>query len=420
MSHRKINGWAWVPSLYFAEGLPYVAVMAICNIMYKKMGVGNAELTFFTSWLYLPWVIKPFWSPLVDILGSKRKWVISMQLLLAIGFASISFALSLPSWFETSLAAFWIVAFLSATHDIAADGLYMLGLSEKQQSFFVGIRTVFYRLALIAGQGGLVVIAGWLESNEGITGSWQMVFGIMSAFFLLASIYHFATLPHIHKDEHPRETGVRQVISSFFDSFKSFFTKPGIATALLFMLLYRFPEAQLVKLIAPFLLDTAQKGGLGLTTSQVGLAYGTAGTIGLMAGGVIGGIVVARSSLRKWIMPMAWSMSLTCLTFVYLAFAPLQPLWVVMGCITLDQFGYGFGGTAYMLFLIKFSQGEWQTSHYAMCTGVMALGMMVPGMWAGWLEESVGYGVFFIYTCLCCALTIITASIEHKADVRTL
>ncbi len=404
--NSTLRAWTWVPSLYFAEGLPYVAVMTVCNIMYKRMGISNAEIAFFTAWLYLPWVIKPFWSPIVDVIGSKRRWVVAMQLLMGLGFGAVALSLSLPGWFAATLSAFWIVAFLSATHDIAADGLYMLGLSQKNQSLFVGIRTVFYRLALIAGQGGLVVVAGWLEKTEGVKSAWQISFALVSLFFVIASLYHYIVLPHPQKADNRNVTSVKQTIDSFFDSFRSFFTKPGIGVALLFMLLYRFPEAQLVKLITPFLLDSPAQGGLGLSTLNVGMIYGTVGTIGLMAGGVIGGYVVSKGGLKKWMMPMAWSMSLTCLTFVYLAFIPQQPMWVIMMCVAVEQIGYGFGGTAYMLYLIYFSQGKWQTSHYAMCTGIMALGMMIPGMWAGWLQQTVGYDTFFIYTVCCCALTI--------------
>lgn len=409
-NYLKLNPWWWVPTLYFAEGLPYVAVMTICNIMYKRLGVSNAEITFFTAWLYLPWVIKPFWSPIVDVFGSKRQWVVLMQLLMGISFGCIALSLSLPGWFAATLTVFWIVAFLSATHDIAADGLYMLGLSQKNQSLFVGIRTVFYRLALIAGQGALVVVAGWLETRGGVKEAWQISFGIIAIFFLSVAVYHHFILPHPQTSQKSNNGSVSEAVSSFLDSFRTFFTKPGIGLALLFMLLYRFPEAQLVKLIAPFLLDGSAQGGLGLSTAAVGMVYGTVGTVGLMAGGVIGGIVVSRQGLKKWMMPMAWSMSLTCLTFVYLAWFPEQPLWMIMLCVALEQIGYGFGGTAYMLYLIYFSQGKWQTSHYAMCTGVMALGMMIPGMWAGWLQQSIGYDMFFIYTCCCCALTILITS----------
>lgn len=416
----KTRGFGWVPTLYFAEGVPYVAVMTICTIMYKRMGAGNAEIAFFTSWLYLPWVIKPLWSPIVDIFSTKRRWIVVMQAAIAAGLAAVALSLSLPCWFAASLAAFWAVAFLSATHDIAADGFYMLALTESDQSFFVGIRTLFYRLALIAGQGGIVVLAGIWEYEWGVTAAWQWAFAGLSALFVLMAVYHYFVLPHALADASPRgrqRISPVEALREFVMTFKTFFTKPGIVTALLFMLLYRSPEAQLIKLISPFLLDDAAAGGLGLTTSQVGIVYGTVGTIGLMAGGIIGGIVVSRGGLRRWLMPMAWSMSLTCLTFVYLSYGSDHSLAMVAACVLVEQLGYGFGGTAYTLYLIYFSSGPRRTSHYAMATGVMALGMMLPGLGAGKLEETVGYGPFFLITMCCCLLTIGVASmVKVPAD----
>lgn len=407
---QKLQAWAWVPSLYFAEGLPYVVVMTVSTIMYKRLGISNADIAFYTAWLYLPWVIKPLWSPFVDIIGTKRRWVIAMQAMLAAAFAAVAFAIPVPGFFRLSLAAFWLVAFLSATHDVAADGFYMLGLSDEQQSFFVGIRTLFYRLALIAGQGGLVMIAGVMEMSVGVSHAWMICFFALSLLFALLSLYHFFMLPRPQSDVSV-QTGVSEVARRFADTFRTFFTKPHIIVALAFMLLYRFPEAQLIKLISPFLLDSEANGGLGLTTGQVGLVYGTVGAIGLMLGGVAGGIVASRGGLRRWLMPMAWSMSLTCLTFVYLAYGSDHSLPAVCACVFIEQLGYGFGGTAYTLYLIFFSQGRWATAHYSMCTGVMALGMMLPGMFAGALQEAVGYGPFFLITVAACALTIFTASL---------
>lgn len=408
---KRINRpWAWVPTLYFAEGLPYVIVMTVSVIMYKRLGVSNADIAFYTAWLYLPWVIKPLWSPIVDIIGTKRRWILSMQALLAAGFAAVAFSIPGAAFFSMSLAAFWFVAFLSATHDIAADGFYMLGLDEGEQSLFVGIRTLFYRLALIAGQGGMVVLAGWLETSSGVSRAWAWCFTILSTAFAMLAAYHWRVLPFPRRDT-AKPTRLLNVVREFATTFVSFFRKPHVAAALLFMLLYRFPEAMLIKLIAPFLLDSGANGGLALTTTQVGLAYGTVGAIGLMLGGIIGGIAASRGGLKKWLMPMAWSMSLTCLTFVYLSAGDGHSLPAVCACVFIEQFGYGFGGTAYTLYLIFYSRGERATAHYAMATGVMALGMMVPGMFAGALQESIGYTWFFIFTVGACCVTILTASL---------
>ncbi len=406
--------WWWIPTLYFAEGLPYMAVMTISTVMYKCLGIGNTEIAFYTAWLYLPWVIKPFWSPFVDIIRSKRWWVLAMQWAIAIAMASIAFALPASGFFQATLALFWLMAFASATHDIAADGFYMLALTEHQQSLFVGIRSLFYRISMVVGQGALVVVAAfvsdaWARPKTG----WIVVFGILAAFFALVASYHSFALPRPAADamRSPRSRG--EVLREFTETFVAFFRKPQVGVALTFMLLYRLPEAQLVKMITPFMLDPTASGGLGLTPDQVGLVYGTIGVIGLMLGGIVGGLAAARRGLRYWLHPMAWSMSLTCLTFVYLAVAQPSAIWEIYLCVFVEQFGYGFGFTAYMLYLIYFSAGRFKTAHYSICTGFMALGMMLPGMAAGWITDHFSYVAFFIWTMICCVATIGVCYLIH-------
>lgn len=406
--------WWWIPTLYFAEGLPYMAVMTISTVMYKCLGIGNTEIAFYTAWLYLPWVIKPFWSPFVDIIRSKRWWVLAMQWAIAIAMASIAFALPASGFFQATLALFWLMAFASATHDIAADGFYMLALTEHQQSLFVGIRSLFYRISMVVGQGALVVVAAfvsdaWAQPKAG----WIVVFGILAAFFALVASYHSFALPRPAADamRSPRSRG--EVLREFTETFVAFFRKPQVGVALTFMLLYRLPEAQLVKMITPFMLDPTESGGLGLTPDQVGLVYGTIGVIGLMLGGIVGGLAAARRGLRYWLYPMAWSMSLTCLTFVYLAVAQPSAIWEIYLCVFVEQFGYGFGFTAYMLYLIYFSAGRFKTAHYSICTGFMALGMMLPGMAAGWITDHFSYVAFFLWTMICCVATIGVCYLIH-------
>lgn len=594
----------WIPSLYLCEALPYVAVMTISTIMYKCLGVSNTDIALYTGWLYLPWVIKPFWSPFVDLFKTKRWWIIVMQLFIAIGFAGIAFSLPTSHFFQLTLAAFWLVAFTSATHDIVADGFYMHALDVHEQSLYVGIRSTFYRIATVAGQGLLVILAGliemksglepaqfqveatptsvqivnlpsnaqeghqfsfvpieikdttismleyvkqqnvangfveaeheavtdeetttnvfsrwlqnifdrftewrnrlteWLRRNfgedrhireasdlkarqqivgvilsdepaekkpivlnvsfkkgdqsisinslatrfefsnnnwdkqalmlvsvdpklkketsavfEGLSGnipfSWLVVFVTLSAFFFLSSVYHFFVMPKPVSDKPVKDVSAFTVMREFVKIFRTFFTKKNALAAILFMLLYRLPEAQLVKLINPFMLDSIDKGGLGLTTGEVGLVYGTIGIIGLTIGGILGGIVVAKGGLKRWMWPMVCAITLPDLVYVYLSYTQPEGLGIVNTCIFIEQFGYGFGFTAYMLYLIYFSEGQYKTAHYAICTGFMALGMMLPGMMAGWLQDTIGYRHFFIAVMIFCLVTFaVTALVK--------
>jgi PAT family beta-lactamase induction signal transducer AmpG len=410
--NKKISPWAWIPSLYLAEGLPYVAVMTISVIMYKRMGVSNTEIAFYTGLLYLPWVIKPFWSPFVDILKTKRWWIIITQLLIGAGFAGIAFTAPLPFFFQATLGFFYLLAFSSATHDIAADGFYMLGLDTNQQALYVGIRSTFYRVATIMGQGVLIILAGYLERVTGnIPFAWSITFFVLAGLFILFSFYHRFMLPKPEDNDSAKMPETTEIVREFCETFVSFFKKPHIRTALFFMLTFRFAEAQLLKLINPFLLDSGEIGGLGLSTEEVGIVYGTVGIIGLTLGGIIGGIAASRGGLRKWLWPMTLSMLLTAATFVYLSFSQTDNLLIINICVFVEQFGYGFGFTAYMLYLIYFSEGRHKTAHYAICTGFMALGMMLPGMFAGWLQEQLGYNHFFIWVMICSIVPIIAVSL---------
>lgn len=409
---KKDSPWAWVPTLYFAEGLPYIAVMTLSLVMYKRMGISNAEVALYTGWLNLPWVVKPLWSPFVDLVRTKRWWVVAMQMLIGAALAGIAFLIPAPHFFQSTLALFWLMAFASATHDIAADGLYMLGLTPHQQALFVGIRSTFYRLATIAGQGLLLMFAGWLEqSGRGIPFAWSVTFLLLAGVFLAVFVYHAFVLPCPSADRPAASISAQSLWREFLLTFRSFFRKEGISVALLFMLLYRFPEAQLAKMGIPFLLDPVAEGGLGMTTEQIGFTQGTVGVIGLTLGGILGGIAVARHGLKRWLWAMVWAISLPDLVYVYLSYFPQTPLLWVNVCIFIEQLGYGFGFTAYMMYLIYFSRGSHSTAHYAICTAFMALGMMLPGMAAGWLQELLGYRHFFIWIMACCGATFAVAAL---------
>jgi PAT family beta-lactamase induction signal transducer AmpG len=417
--------WAWIPSLYFSQGIPYVVAMTLSVVMYKNLGVSNTDIALYTSWLYLPWIFKPLWSPVVEIFRTKRFWIVALQFVIGAALASVAFVLPGPAYFKVTLGVFFLMAFSSATHDIAADGFYMLALDQEKQAAFVGVRSTFYRLAMIAGQGGLVFLAGWLAGAatlpdwfpgwcnripawllgllpatfSPVIAAWILVFGFLSALFLVAGLYHSFALPRPANDG--ATAGGRGALDEFFAVFFEFFRKPGILTTLAFLLLYRFAESQALKLVSPFLLDSRNVGGLGLTTPQLGFVYGTVGVVALTLGGLVGGWMISRLGLKRMLWPMILSMNLPNLVFVYLAMAQPVNLGIISSALALEQFGYGFGFTAYMLYMIMVSEGRHRTAHYAICTGFMALGMMLPGMGAGWLQDHLGYQRFFLWVMLC-------------------
>ena len=588
-AERK-NPWSWVPTLYYAEGIPYIMVMVVSVIMYKRLGVSNTDIALYTSWLYLPWVIKPLWSPIVDIFRTKRFWIITMQLLIGAGLAGVALTIPAPNFFKYTLAFFWLLAFSSATHDIAADGFYMLGLTEHQQAYFVGIRSTFYRLAMITGQGLLIIVAGYLESSTGlgqidlhvktvnnsfvettfndssitsldgelrllhypkelkisttpiskaqydslqnfieaenikngyltktekkssqdnivkeqswwddvivgnlenfirdnfgktvikksanekignvgiayfylskspaedeqivvnlgfnsgdksiklvkgtrfvftkdnwnkpaiaffqidpklkkeslasfqaisgnITLAWSITFGILAIMFIVFFIYHKFILPYPASDVSNKEDN-SNVFSEFFETFVLFFKKEKIGIIIAFLLLYRLGESQLVKLASPFLLDSRDVGGLALTTGEVGFVYGTIGILSLVIGGLLGGFVAAKKGLKYWIWWMLIAINLPNAVYIYLSYVQPESFLAVLTSVAVEQFGYGFGFTAYMLYMIYISDGKHKTAHFAIATGFMALGMMIPGMISGWLQELIGYQHFFIW-----------------------
>ena len=394
----KTSRWTWIPSLYFAEGLPFVAVMTVSVIMYKKMALSNAEIAFYTSWLYLPWIIKPLWSPLVDILRTRRAWIISMQLLVGAAFAAVALSIPADNFLRYTMAAFWLVAFSSATHDIAADGFYILSLSDHEQAWFVGIRNTFYRLAMITGQGILVMVAGYLETSTGnIPSAWSISFYLLAALYLTLFAWHRRMLPRPETDVPGEVESLSALIAKFLETFAAFFRKAHIGKVLAFLLLYRLAEAQLVKLASPFLLDTRDVGGLGLGTAEVGFVYGTIGALMLTIGGIAGGLLAAQNGLKYWLWWMVAAINLPNAVYIVLAWLQPDSFLFINIAVGVEQFGYGFGFTAYTLYMIYIARGEHSTAHFAICTGFMALGMMLPGLVSGALQEALGYSSFFIW-----------------------
>ncbi len=392
------NPWSFLPTLYFAEGLPYVLINTVSVILYKRMGIDNAHIAFWTSWLYLPWVIKMFWGPFVDVYSTKRTWILWTQAAMSLCMFVIAFSLRMGSFFALSLAAFFAGAFVSATYDIATDGFYMLALSEKDQALFVGLRAGFYRMAMIFGTGFLVYVAGMLETSSGdIAWSWSTVMVVSGLIFASALVYHKFILPFPAADS--RRTGsARSDDASFGSVIRSYFGQKKIGIMLAFILLYRLGEAMLLKLVSPFLLDQPGAGGLGLTTKQVGLVYGTVGVLCLVFGGILGGWLISRFGFKRCVWPMVIAMHLPDLFFVYMASA--QPgIGFVYPLVALEQFGYGVGFTVFTVYLMYSANGRYKTSHYAISTGIMALGMMLPGFASGWLQQTVGYKMFFVIVC---------------------
>lgn len=408
---RSRNPWGWIPTLYFAEGLPNVAVTAVSLVMYKRLGLSNEEITIFTSFIALPWVIKPIWSPFVDLIRTKRWWTVLMQILMTACLGGVGYAITTSMFVSLSLMFFWALAFFSATHDIAADGYYMLELNPHLQSLYVGIRSTFYRLATIAGSGFFVMLAGGLETfSRDVKFSWSVTFYILAVVFALFTLYHYFRLPHPADDKPTAEVNARVLLSDFFGTFVTFFRKPQALAAVCFMLLYRLPEALLTKMSPLFLLDPPSKGGLGMSTQELGLATGTVGIIGLTIGGILGGIMAARYGLKKSLWPMVMLLTLPDLVYVYLSMMQEQNFAIISSCIFVEQFGYGFGFTAYMLYLIYYARGHAQTSHYAICTGIMALSLQIPGFIAGVLQKHVGYSHYFLIVMACCAVTYLVSA----------
>jgi PAT family beta-lactamase induction signal transducer AmpG len=389
--------WYWIPFLNFASGLPYAIIISVSVIMYKSLGINNEDIGIYTSLLYLPWVIKPLWSPFIDLYATKRKWFLAMQLVISIAFLVVGLSIPMNNFFIISLAVFWVAAFASASNDVASDGFYMLALEKEQQSFFLGIRSTFYRLSMLTGNGLIVIIGGYLEQEYGDKHkAWSYTMIIVGFIMAVLTVYNYFSTPRTETKITNKQTESELKVS-FGAVFSSFFQKKQIGLALAFILLFRLGESQLLKMLTPFLIDNQGVGGMGLTTQDVGVIYGTFGVISLTIGGIIGGIVISRDGLGKWMLPMILAMHLPIVGFILLSYFHPESVYYVYATVIAEQFGYGFGFAAFMMYLIYVADGESKTSHYSIATGFMALGMMLPGMLSGFIQEYLGYGNFFIW-----------------------
>jgi MFS transporter, PAT family, beta-lactamase induction signal transducer AmpG len=395
--------WYWIPVLNFASGLPYAIIISVSVIMYKSLGISNEDIGIYTSLLYLPWVIKPLWSPFIDLHSTKRKWFLAMQLVISIAFLIVGLTIPMSNFFVLSLAVFWVAAFASASNDVASDGFYMLALAKEQQSFFLGIRSTFYRLSMLTGNGLIVIIAGFLEEKYGDkTKAWSYTMIIVGFIMAVITIYNYFSTPKTETATLENKAESTPKVS-FGAVFASFFQKKQIGIVLAFILLFRLGESQLLKMLTPFLIDDKAKGGMGLTTEDVGIIYGTFGVSALVVGGILGGIAISKHGLGKWMLPMILMMHLPIIGFILLSHFHPTSVYYIYATVICEQFGYGFGFASFIMFLIYVADGESKTSHYAIATGFMALGMMLPGMASGFIQEYLGYGNFFIWV-LCATI----------------
>jgi PAT family beta-lactamase induction signal transducer AmpG len=411
---KENKPWYWIPFLNFASGFPYAIIISVSVIMYKNLGIANEDIGVYTSLLYLPWVIKPLWSPFIDLYATKRKWFLAMQLVIAIAFLIVGLTIPMNNFFMLSLALFWVAAFASASNDVASDGFYMLALAKEQQSFFLGIRSTFYRLSMLTANGLIVILGGFLEQKYGDkTKAWSYTMIVVALIMAFLTIYNFFTTPKVEEIT----TAKIEPKVSFGEVFATFFQKKQIGIILAFILLFRLGESQLLKMLTPFLIDEKAKGGMGLTTEDVGIIYGTFGVAALVVGGILGGIAISKGGLRKWMLPMFLAMHLPILGFVLLAHFHPTSVYYIYATVIAEQFGYGFGFAAFMMYLIYVADGESKTAHYSIATGFMALGMMLPGMASGFIQEYLGYGNFFIWVfCATIPGLILSQFLNYPAD----
>ena len=418
---KKRNPWAWIPTLYFAEGLPNIIVTGLSVVMYMQMGLTDAEVGLYTGWLALPWVIKPLWSPFIDLLKTKRWWVLTMQALIGASLAGIAFSIPTAFWFQATMCLFFLIAFCSATHDISADGFYMIELDDHNQAKYVGLRNTFYRLAIIFVNGMLVSLAGILQVvfRGQIRFTWALIFYGLAGLFIGLWLYHSRFMPRPKEDVHTKRTvyKVKSELKNMKITFFQKFDRRGTLIVMLFLLFYRFPEALLNTMTKTFMLRNNYAGGLGLSPQEYGLANGTVGLIGLLLGGIIGGILVSRDGMKRWLWPMVCAITLPDVVYIYLSYSLNSNLVVVSSCLFIEQFGYGLGFTVLTLYMLYYSQGKYKTSHYSICTGISYLGLMLPGMLSGYIKDMVGYRMFFIIVMVCCAITFaVTAFLKIDPD----
>ncbi len=397
---KRTSPWWWVPTTYICEGVPSAMAVTISTLIYKDLNVPNETIAFWTSWIAVPWAIKPLWSPVVDLYGTKRNWLRWTQVALGIAFAMLMLQITQTNFFYPSLLLWFGIVFISATHDIACDGTYLLGLNPSQQAWFSGIRSTFFRGGLLVGTAAMPYLVGKLQAAKYSNGeSWSLAIASIACLFFFLSFWHSHVLPTPIGDR-PSSPTKKESSTPFLEIFLSFFKQKKIVIILAFLLLYRLGESQLVKIAALFLKDPTTVGGIGLTNDQFGISYGTFGICGLLAGGLLSGILVSRDGFKKWILWMTIAINVPDLLYVYMAYYQPNDYFLITSFICIEQIGYGFGFTGYMIFMMSCAKGEYKAAHYAIATGFMTLGMLLPGMMSGYIQKFLGYPLFFVWVCI--------------------
>ena len=392
----------WVPTLYFAMGMPFVVLNMVCTLMYKGMGVSDAQITFWTSLIMLPWTFKPVWSPFLEIYKTKKFFVVLTQILTGLLFALVAFALHLPSFFAITIAMLAVIAMSGATHDIAADGTYMSVLSNEEQARWIGWQGAFYNIAKIAATGGLVYLAGSLIKIFGVTKAWTFIMLIIAIIMVSIGIYHYFILPNPKKEVQETPQSLSDSLNELLKVFIDFFKKPHILYYIFFIILYRFAEGFVMKIVPLFLKAPRAEQGLGLTEQEIGLCYGTFGAAAFVIGSILAGYYIAHRGLKKSLFSLALVFNIPFVAYTLLAIYQPESLVWIGGGIVMEYFGYGFGFVGLSLFMMQqVAPGKHQMAHYAFASGIMNLGVMLPGMLSGLCSDILGYRRFFIFVLIC-------------------
>ena len=395
--NKSINPICWVPTVYFAMGLPFVALSMVSVLMFSDMGVSNAQIAFWTSLIMLPWTLKPLWSPFLEMFKTKKYFVVATQMVTGVAFGLVALSLPLPDFFCYAIAFMGVIAFSGATHDIAGDGVYLTELNATMQAKYIGWQGAFYNLAKILTNGGLVYLAGSLKDSISIVHAWMVIMGICAAIMVVLSLYHVRMLPSGGAASGDVRT-VKDDMHMLWEVIRTFFQKKYIVWYICFIILYRFAEGYAMKIVPLFLKAGIDQGGLGLPVQEIGIIYGTFGAAAFVLGSILAGYYISALGLRKTLFSLCCVFNIPFVVYLLLAIYQPSNVWVIGSAIVFEYFGYGFGFVGLTLFMMQqVAPGKHQMAHYAFASGIMNLGVMIPGMMSGYLSDWLGYRNFFIW-----------------------